>query len=211
MHVHTEIGEAEIEYAGRAYRLRPSFAALARMGNPAEIVELFGQVLGPLPALTGKAWADAPRVKRWGRDRLYGALTVLHACSEDDLGPLIGGISPRMHYQPGVMPIDDVIVLAQSMLKHGVVGDVPPDPSKPERGTYSKEFAARDYVALAMAHLGASESDAWGMTMTSFILAMRAKFPPGPQPGDNAPTLQAQDATMSWLAAVNAKRSGSNG
>jgi hypothetical protein len=206
MQIHTEIGEVGLEYAGREYRLRPSFAAMARMGSPAEIVELFGQVLGPAPAPTGHVWADAPRFKRWGRERFLAALTVLHACSDDDLGPLIGGVSPRMAYQPGAMPMDDVVTLAQSLLKHGIVGDVPAEP-KAKRGTYSSEFKARDFAALAMAHLGASESDAWAMTMTSFILAMRAKYPPTPQAGDNAPTADAHDATMGWLAAVNAKRS----
>ena len=211
MHIHTEIGEIGIDHAGRSYRLRPSFAAMASMGSPAEIVELFGQVLGPPPTPTGHPWADAPRFKRWGRERFRAALTVLYACSEDDIGPLVGGISPRMAYQPGAVPMDDVITLAQSLLKHGVVGDVPAEAAKPKRGTYSKEFKARDFVALAMAHLGASEADAWAMTMTSFTLAMRAKFPPQAQPGDNSPSLDAQDATMSWLAAVNAKRSAANG
>lgn len=207
MQIHTEIGEIGLDCAGRTYRLRPSLAAMASLGSPAEIVELFGQVLGPPPASTGYAWADAARFKRWGRERFLGALTVLHGCCDDDLTPLVGGISPRMAYQPGAMPMDDVIVLAQALLKHGIVGDVPAEPSKPKRGAYNKEFKARDYVALAMAHLGASESDAWAMTMTSFILAMRAKYPPVKQPGDGAPDIETQDVTMAWLAAVNAKRS----
>lgn len=210
MQIHTEIGEIGVEHAGRAYRLRPSFAAMVRIGSPAEIVATFGAVLGAPPRLHGNPVLDDPRLRRWGRERFLAALTVLYACSEDDLGPLVGGISERMAYQPGAMPMDDVVTLAQALLKHGIAGDVPVDP-RAAKGSFSPEFKARDYVALAMAHLGASEADAWAMTMTGFLLAMRAKYPPPDQPGSSAPSDQAQDATMAWLKAVNAKRGQPNG
>lgn len=212
MHILTEIGEIGLEYQGREYRLRPSLAAMARIGTPAEIVEVFGLVLGGPPEPTGNPVLDRPRWRAWGREQFRAALSVLHACCDDDLSPLIGWTTERMTYRPGAMPAANITVLARELLRHGVIGDVPTDPRQPKRGKFSPEFHARDFAALAMAHLGLSEAEAWQMTMTSFILAMRAKFPPPETPTkDDAPSEEAHDATMAWLAAVNAKRVAANG
>lgn len=212
MHVLTEIGEVGITWEGRTYRLRPSFASMAQIGTPAEIVEAF-VLLNGAPAATGKPWVDAARAKRWRRDQFRMALTVLYACAapDDDLGPLIGGVSERMGYQPGRLPLDAIVALARSLLRHGVTGDVPDDAPKQGKGEYSSTFKARDYVASAMAHLGASEAEAWAMTMTSFIAAMTAKYPPTDAKGrpmtQSAPmTQQRADEAMAWLERVNAAR-----
>lgn len=203
----TEIGEIGLEYLGREYRLRPSFAAMARLGTPAEIVEAFGLLFGAPPEPTGNPVLDRPRWRVWGREQFRAALSVLYACCDDDLSALIGWTTERMTYRPGAMPAANITVLARELLRHGVVGDVPADPRQPKRGKFAAEFHARDFAAMAMAHLGLSEADAWQMTMTGFILAMRAKFPPPETPTkDDAPSEEAHDATMAWLAAVNAKR-----
>lgn len=212
MHVLTEIGEVGITLEGRTYRLRPSFFAMTQIGTPAEIVEAFVMLNGA-PALSGLPWVDTPRLKRWRRDQFRTALTVCYACAapDDDLGPLLGGISERMGYQPGRVPLDSIVALARSLLRHGVTGDIPDDAPKRGKGEYSAEFKAREYVASAMAHLGASESDAWAMTMTSFIAAMTAKFPPTDAKGkpltQSAPMTEQRAAeTMAWLDRVNAAR-----
>lgn len=211
MPVLTEIGEIGLDYNGQSYTLRPSLAAMARLGSPAEIVEVFGLLLGAPPALTGNPVLDGPRLRTWGRDQFRAALTVLHACCDDDLTPLVGYITERMTYRPGAMHMENIIVLARELIRHGVVGLVPADPSPKKRGKFSSEFHARDYASMAMAHLGLSEAEAWQMTLTSFILAMRAKFPPPEKAKrDDAPNEQEHDATMAWLAAVNKARAAVN-
>jgi hypothetical protein len=54
---------------------------------------------------------------------------------------------------------------------------------------------------MAIAHLGMSEQQAWDMTVTGFVMAMRAKFPPPPRA---RPTLKELDSMMDWLDKVNA-------
>ena len=54
-----------------------------------------------------------------------------------------------------------------------------------------------------MAHLGIGERDAWAMTMTSLVAALRAKFP---QPKSASPTVEEHDATMAWFERVQAMR-----
>ena len=209
----TEIGEIGLQYGGRVIVMRPSFYCMTQIGTPAEIVEAYAALHGA-PALTGKPWADKPRLRRWGRERLMTALNVLYACAGDeDLGPLIGGVSERMGYQPGAMPVENIITLARALLRHGVIGDVSASRAENGAGDYSREFKARDFVAAAMAHLGASEAEAWNMTLTSFLAAMRAKYPPTDPKGRpiNAPTSEQHDATMDWLAKVNAARRKANG
>ena len=214
MRVLTDIGEVGITFGGRTHVVRPSFYSMSQIGTPAEIVEAYAALFSA-PALTGKPWADKPRLRRWGRDRLMTALTVMYACADpvDDLGPLLGGVSERMGYQPGAMPIENIIALARALMRHGIVGDVSTKRAENGAGDYSSTFKARDYVASAMAHLGASEADAWNMTMTSFLAAMRAKYPPTDAKGRpiNAPTSEQHDATMDWLARVNAARRKANG
>lgn len=208
----TEIGEIGLDYKGREYLLRPSLAAMTRVGAPAEIVEAFALLHGGPPPLFGVAELDRPRIARWRRDQFMSALNVLHACCDDDLSELIGGVTPRMTYQPGAMPLANITILARDLLRHGVVGDVPVDPRAQKKGKYVPEFHAREHASTAMAHLGLSEADAWRMTMTSLILALRAKYPPSAEAQkDEAPSSEAHDATMAWLAAVNAKRAAGNG
>ena len=40
-------GHAEIEWQGVKYRLAPSFANIAKLGSPIEIVELFTSFIAP--------------------------------------------------------------------------------------------------------------------------------------------------------------------
>ncbi|MEN1443551.1 DUF6246 family protein, partial [Pseudomonas aeruginosa] len=55
---------------------------------------------------------------------------------------------------------------------------------------------------------GLSEREAWSMTMTGLIGALRAKYPPTESnaPGARAPTAAEHDATMEWSDKIEAKR-----
>lgn len=192
----TSIGEQGVSVGNRHVRFRPSFLAMTRIGTPREIVQCFVDVCG-VPA-----WLCEATVRPWQRGRFAAACVVLLSCTdEDDLSWLIGYVNERGRYVPGALPLEDIVGLASGLLRHGVTGDAKPDRNT-KKADYSNEFDARAFVSSAMAHLGTSESEAWNMTMTSYIHAMRAKFPP---PADAKPQMTAEDVdhVQAWLERVN--------
>lgn len=198
----TTIGEVGIEAGGRSYLLRPSLFSMSQIGSPADIVETTAILLSPEPE-------HLYVLKRFRKERFERALTVLYACAGDqDLGDLIGGMVPtgrgRIAYSPGLMPMHDIIAVAQGLIRHGIMGDVEPEPGRV--GESMSEFKAAEYVSAAIAHLSMSESDAWNMTMTSFVQVMRSKYPP--KPGAKPMTANDVDATLARLAKINAARAG---
>lgn len=198
----TAIGEVGIEIGGRSYLLRPSLFSISQIGSPTDIVETTAILLSPEP--------DNDYVlRRFRKERFERALTVLYACAGDqDLGDLIGGMVPtgrgRIAYSPGQMPMSEIVAVAQGLIRHGIMGDVEPDPGRV--GEAMSEFKAGEYVAAAIAHLGLSESDAWNMTMTGFVQVMRSKYPP--KPGPKPMTAGDVDAKLARLEKINAMRAG---
>lgn len=206
MQVLTDIGEMGVQVGERYVRFRPSLAAMARLGTPKEIVETFVTVCGA-PPLSGNPVLDEPRLKTWRRDQFAAAVNVLYACAEsDDISWLAGYTNERYRYVRGALPLTDIVGLAAGLLKHGVLGDIPPEATRgAKKEDYLSEFKARDFAAAAMAHLGADEAQAWNMTMTSYIVAMRAKFPPA-KDAKKVPTDDEYSHVKGWLARVNKAR-----
>lgn len=213
----TAIGEVGIHAGGRTYMLRPSLFAMSRLGSPEEIVETYTHIMGgaklppPLNAEQVAAWPG-----RLARVQFSAALAVLHACAEDDLSEarLVGGINERGDYTGGAVPPRDIVVLAQSLMRHGVNGDQEPggdDEYPEERGEYSARFDPREHAAAAMAHLGATEAEAWAMTMTSLVGGLKSKYPvrrvdSKGKPVPPKPSLKQYDQAAEWLAEINRKR-----
>lgn len=224
----TAIGEIGIETGGRSYLLRPSLFSMSQIGTPAEIVQTCALLMAEEPE-------DPLLLRAFRRERFDRALTVWYACAgEQDLGELIGGLAPapaarenlfdrpftlaelqrnnrRPRYVPGLLPMADIVALAKSLIRHGVLGDAEPvKGEQPRKGDFLSEFKAADYAAIAIAHLGRTEAEAWAMTMTSFIAVMRSKFPP--QENEKAApvphTVEEYDAAMANLAKINAARAG---
>ena len=197
----TAIGEVGVETGGRSYLLRPSLFSISQIGTPTDIIEATAVLLSPEPE-------NPYLLSKFRKMRFEWALTVVYACAGDqDLGDVVGGMVPtgrgRIAYSPGKMPLHDIVAIAQGLIRHGVLGDVEAEPGR--KGEPMKEFKAAEYVAAAIAHLGLSESDAWRMTMTSFVQVMRSKFPPPP----NKPmTAHDVDATLTRLEKINAMRAG---
>jgi|AGFS01.1.fsa_nt_gi hypothetical protein len=77
---------------------------------------------------------------------------------------------------PGLMKPENIITMPQHLMLHGVLGDQPQETGD-KKGEYSSRFDARSWVYLAVAHLGISEAEAWGMTMTGLRAALAAKYP----------------------------------
>lgn len=202
----TETGEIGVHAGDRVHVLRPSLYAMSQIGEPAQIVEIYAAVM--TEGLQGKASAD-----QFGE-----ALAIIHACADADVSDLFGQFyfsehRQRFIYRRGLADPKDVLILARSLLRHGITGVLPPLPRKAgSEEEYSAEFVARDYVALAIAHLGMSEREAWAMTMTGLVSALRAKFPqPESQgPGAKAPSKEQHAATEAWFDKIEAKRKARN-
>lgn len=201
----TSIGEQQVSVGDRHVRFRPSLLNMTRLGTPREIVEAFVAVCGA-PQLTGNPVLDEPRVRQWRGEQFRTACSVLWCCTEDDdISWLIGYTNERFRYVRGALPLEDIVGLATGLLRHGVMGDVPATQAKPTRKDFVSEFKALDFATTAMAHLGTSEADAWQLTMTSYIGAMRAKFPPPPD--EKKPLDEVDfDRVSGWLARVNKAR-----
>ena len=198
----TAIGEVGIEAGGRSYLLRPSLFSMSQIGTPAEIVETTAILLAEEP--------EQPYVlKCFRKQRFECALTVVYSCAGDqDIGDLVGGMVPtgrgRIGYSAGLLPLADIVAIAQGLIRHGIMGDVSPEPGRV--GETMREFKAAEFVAAAIAHLGMTESDAWNLTMTSFVQVMKSKYPP--KPGPKPMTAGDVDATLARLAKINALRAG---
>lgn len=187
----TAIGELAVQVGSHRWFFRPSLFAMSQIGTPKEIVETYAAVMGG-----------------FSRDSFYAAVRVLWACCGGDASELTGYVRSYGKWVAGLIPPEDVVVLAQSLMNHGVTSNVEPD-EPPSSEKYSSEFKPADSAALAMAHLGLSEDDAWNMTMTGLVLAMKAKYA---NPGEKTKTesLREADDTMGWLEKVNAMRDAKN-
>lgn len=195
----TEIGEIGVHYNnGRdCIILRPSLYAMSQIGTPAEIVETYAVIM-----------SDPITIKdQWNRFR--DALHVINCCSAEDIDHVFGYFNERLKFVHKLVPMQDIVTLAQSLMRHGITGAQKPLPRKPDtESQYTNEFNAQEHVAVAMAHLGLSEREAWDMTMTGLIGALRAKFPPTKEQesAQSAPTPQEHDETMAWFEEINAAR-----
>lgn len=188
----------------RVHSLLPSLYAMSQLGEPSEIVEMYAMLMTDQVTQVGK------------REQFRAALGVIHACADSDVTDIFGYINERMKYVVKMAPMSDILVLGRHLIQHGVTGVLPPLPRADrddDRGRYTPEFVARDHVAAAVAHLGVSEREAWGMTMTGLVSALRAKYPPSPDlsPGSNAPSIEEHDAALEWHDKVLAKRNKMNG
>lgn len=140
---------------GTEYTFRPSFARIAALGNPKEIVSLYAGLHGP-------------------RAAIEAAFILATLCEQEDPTPLIGWSDGETHH-PGLMPEQEQIVLALHLMKHGTMGTA--KPSKKASGGYSDSFNVAEYIAAACVHLGLSRSDAEQLSMTEFQTMFEMKFP----------------------------------
>lgn len=192
-----EIGEIGVHIDDETFILRPSFYAMSKIGTPKEIVETYAVVMAEI---------ENPKVK-W--QQFQDALFVAHACCELDLDDVLGYFNQSGKFVKKKVDPEDMLILARCLLKHGITGSQKPLPRKEsDEPEYLTEFNASENVALAMAHIGCTESDAWKMTMTSLVAAMRAKFPSQKEDkaGARAPTKDEHEDTMAWFDKIKAKR-----
>lgn len=183
----TDVGQFIIHVNEIGYLFTPSFLNMTKIGNPEEIVEIFSTVFGEINNSNFK------QVMQYADE-------ILEACCETDCSVITGyikGADELINVEPAI-PIEDKLVLAQHLLKHGLIGEIPPKKTSDDTD-YSNEFHARKFVYMAVAHLGISEVDAWNMSMTAFQEAMEAKFP---SPKNDIVSQDDYDSAMSYADSI---------
>ncbi len=189
----TDIGEFSVSDShtgGKDYLLRPSFEAMIRIGSPEEIVKAYATIHGQdvarlIEVCTGTlsnfpAWLG-PSFNRAAEKLLSTSMLVMQACCDEDLTPMIGEWKGWRHcvvYRPGQMPKNDIIILAQHLMQHGVVGKAKVRRlQRYENAETTTEFRAFDYISAARSHFGMRRDEAAALTMTEFQLLLAAKYP----------------------------------
>lgn len=188
----TEIGEMLISDTKNDYFFRPSFAAMSRIGSPAEIVATYatlnGYEVAQIVSAAQSAYGQIPawlvktlRKPAFGRKILSAAMAVMQACCDDDVTPLVGEWRPGKRgivYRPGGMSIGEIILIAHTLIEHGVLGKAKVrKPQRHETNSFVNEFRAVDYINAARIHFGISRDEAERLTMTEFQLMISAKYP----------------------------------
>lgn len=214
-----EIGISDSREGGKDFLLRPSFAAMARLGEPAEIVRIYGTVNGSdaqqlLVACVGAlkcipAWVS-PSFNLLADRLLSAAMHVMQSCCEEDLTAIIGewkGWSRYVVYRPGMMPRNDIVVIAQQLMQHGVIGKAKVRRLQRHEGSETtSEFRAFDYISAARSHFGMNRDEAAALTMTEFQLLLAAKYP-----DQKGFTREEYDAVADDYLARKARRISMNG
>lgn len=190
-----EIGEVLITVGEEDYFFRPSFINMTRIGEPEEIVQALYDLhndeaaelmrkatvaLGYLPA-----WiAEHCLSPQYSKKATVAAITVLQACSAQNVTNLTGEVVPGRSgkwtfvYRKGRMAPEEMIIVARSLMAHGVVGKAKVRRLQRHEGAEaSAEFNAFEYISAARTHLGMSREEAEQLTMTDFQLLLAAKYP----------------------------------
>lgn len=191
----TEIGEMLISDAQHDYFFRPSFANMTRVGSPAAIVERFAELhTSDAPRLLEAAIAAYGEVPAWllahinapsfSSDAIYAGMIVMQACCKVDISSLVGELRPSKRgkrafvFRRGSMPPSDIIVLAQSLITHGIIGKAKVRKlQRHETNAYVAEFSAFEYISAARNHFSMPRVEAEQLTMTEFQLLINAKYP----------------------------------
>lgn len=192
----TEIGELRISLADKSFFFKPSFRAMNEIGTPKEIVEMYAtlngadylQTMQHIEGLPPGAQIQVMKTVSkpvYGRHVLSAAYIVMQACCGEDVSMLIGGWKPTargVRYVPGVMPVNDIIIIARNLLDHGIIGKSPlkvPQRSESQKQT-TNEFNASQYIISARTHFGMTREEAEDLSMTEFQQMIKNKYPEPP-------------------------------
>lgn len=158
-------GELGVDWGEHEFVFRPSFRALANLGDKNRLLTLLNRVQQP---------------SRHGFITALNVLDAFHTGDRVKLDRLIGVHRPvrgRLRYVQGRMPFENVHALGARLLINAIVGD-PTRKGEKGKGGKVSSFDPSEFVGVAQAHLGISAADAWDMTMIEFQRAMDAKYPP---------------------------------
>lgn len=158
-------GYCQIEYRGKMFDISPSFANMAKLGTPEQIVQKMHD-LQYYPITPIQSFSTA--------------LEILAACGLED-EEVTGGLNfsewkNKVMIQCGAMHPDDVIVMARHCMQHGMCGshDQLKTIEKGE-GTQMSAFDPAEYIVLAMEYLKMTMDEAENLTMAKFVRLANAK------------------------------------
>lgn len=190
----TEIGEMRISLSDRSFFFKPSFRAMNEIGTPKEIVEVYAKLNGidyvaPLQHVEYLPFGAQMQVMKtiskpvYGRHVLSAAYIVMQSCCEDDISVLIGGWKPNprgVRYVPGIMPVNDIIIIARNLMQHGIIGKSPlkvPERLEEQGRKTTNEFHASQYIISARTHFDMTRDEAENLSMTEFQMMIKNKYP----------------------------------
>lgn len=190
----TEIGEMRISLSDRSFFFKPSFRAMNEIGTPKEIVEVYARLNGidyvaPLQHVEYLPFGAQMQVMKtiskpvYGRHVLSAAYIVMQSCCEDDISVLIGGWKPTprgVRYVPGIMPVNDIIIIARNLMEHGIIGKSPlkvPERLEEQVKKTTNEFHASQYIISARTHFDMTRDEAENLSMTEFQMMIKNKYP----------------------------------
>ncbi|HCM9181473.1 TPA: hypothetical protein N5O17_004057 [Enterobacter kobei] len=190
-----EIGEFLIAAGEKEYFFRPSFINMTRIGEPKDIVTAFYDLhhdeVSDLIRSAINAYGLVPewliqhiRTTSYGKKAIMAAMTVLSSCCDTDVTPLIGELriaktkGKPFKLRRGVMDEFDMVVIAQALITHGIIGKARiRKPQRHENTSTTSEFNAFEYISAARNHFGMSRDEAEQLTMTEFQHLIAAKYP----------------------------------
>ena len=185
--IRTDIGEMVVSVKQQGilsckkndYVFIPSFENLSKLGEPADIIKAYTVLLSNKPYEIMKRFKTPNNYvisSLFDEQSLQQqtAKRVLKCCCNDDITDLIGEEKKKK----GLMPEQNIFLLAKALLDYGVAGFAKVRVSqRNENKSYSSEFKITDYINNARVHLGLSLEAAKKLTMTEYILLMSNKFP----------------------------------
>lgn len=160
-------GFAEINIGGEVYTLAPSLLNISKIGTPKEIIESFHIISN----------YDVNYITSFST-----ACNILQCCGLPFFvtgGLRFSELKNKTLIYPGLLPIDDVFILAAHCLKHGVCGivdDNKEDDKEEKKPKPMTEFDAHKFIVDAMDILSLSLSEAENLTMTQFGKLINAKL-----------------------------------
>jgi hypothetical protein len=202
---------------GREWSFRPALARIAALGTPTQIVDIFA-------GLHGDGAAS------------LAAYVLATLCDQEDATDLIGGVeitrpaqpvaAPKRWWRPwarqreaqpdigafvdlrvdGLMPAAEQIVIAQHLMRHGIIGGATPAGKGRKQGQFSDRFDAAEFVGLARAHLGLSSEDAGALSMTELQQMLAMKFPDAV--GEKAADVPSREEYETQMKAIMGARNG---
>jgi hypothetical protein len=195
MRINTSIGEASALIGQCEYSVRPSFAALASIGDPEAIDTVIRGCVRALETLESEA---VPSVTN-----LCCCSSMLTACSdipEEVMGWAEG--ETRLLWRQRLVSINDLVVMANHCVKWGVMGDPRRKLTDKKKAKAKGLFDPQEFVAVLIDEWNMSSQDAWNTTLVEFqrLCEARHKKAWGDKP--EPPTLEEAKASVEWAKQV---------